>query len=253
MANELTKPESSRRTALERTIRQAGGAILAAGKALIEIRDTKLYRSTHKTFEAYCRDVWSWSKQRAYQLMGAAELVKALPAKSQPVVDSERKARALIKVPPGKLHEVVEHAAATGATTAKQIAAVVETVTQPELTDANGTPIPKELREDWLSATVIGKLIRSAGLAFKRVVDVELEHGDKYKQKHNLSDQMSKDIGDLVYEMSRCIPHAVCPFCEGKGKRCDKCHSRGWVSKQYWNQFVPAKFKKNAQPQKLSD
>ena len=42
---------------------------IEVGKALLAIRDAKLYRKTHKTFEAYCRDRWEMSRPRAYQLI----------------------------------------------------------------------------------------------------------------------------------------------------------------------------------------
>lgn len=38
---------------LERKVERA---FYEAGKALMEIRDRRLYRSTYKTFEEYCRD-----------------------------------------------------------------------------------------------------------------------------------------------------------------------------------------------------
>lgn len=42
------------------------------GEALLHIRDKRLYRSTHKTFEEYCRERWDFSRRRAYQLLDAA-------------------------------------------------------------------------------------------------------------------------------------------------------------------------------------
>lgn len=249
MTKELTKPETSRLSTLERTIRTGKNAFIAVGKALTEIRDSRLYREKYSTFETYCSDVWGWKKSRAYQIIGAAGLVKSLPEKSPPLVDnlSERAVRPLLKVPREKLHQVIDAAADSGATTAKEIQAVVDEVTAPELKDCLGTSVPEDLREDWIDATRIGEGIRKAGRAWKSLVDAYLNEGEKFRQKHALTEQMSKDIGDMISEMSRTIPYAVCPWCKGEGKRCEKCHSRGWVSKIYWNQFVPAKFKKKAQ------
>lgn len=34
------------------------GKFVECGNALAEIRDKRLYRGTHDTFEAYCYDVW---------------------------------------------------------------------------------------------------------------------------------------------------------------------------------------------------
>jgi hypothetical protein len=41
---------------------------------VIEIRDERLYRETHGTFERYCRDRWQFSRQRSHQFISAAAL-----------------------------------------------------------------------------------------------------------------------------------------------------------------------------------
>jgi hypothetical protein len=51
--DQLTEEEQSDRLYLERRVERA---FYEAGKALMELRDRRLYRSTHKTFEEYCRD-----------------------------------------------------------------------------------------------------------------------------------------------------------------------------------------------------
>ena len=47
-------------------------AFFEAGKALMELRDRRLYRSTHKTFEDYCRDRFGHNRRQSYLLMDAA-------------------------------------------------------------------------------------------------------------------------------------------------------------------------------------
>lgn len=44
----------------------------------LRIRDERLYRATHDTFEAYCRERWSMSRFRAQQLISAAGVVENL-------------------------------------------------------------------------------------------------------------------------------------------------------------------------------
>jgi hypothetical protein len=48
------------------------------GEALLEIRDSRLYRANFKTFEEYCRERWKMSKPQAYRLVDAAEVSKNL-------------------------------------------------------------------------------------------------------------------------------------------------------------------------------
>lgn len=51
--NLLSDPEKAERDSLERTVQQA---FFIAGKALKQLRDKRLYRETHATFESYVRD-----------------------------------------------------------------------------------------------------------------------------------------------------------------------------------------------------
>ncbi len=57
---------------LERKVERA---FYEAGKALKEIRDRHLYRSTHKTFEEYCADRFAFTRRRPYQLIDASIIV----------------------------------------------------------------------------------------------------------------------------------------------------------------------------------
>lgn len=58
------------------------------------VRDRRLYRATFGTFEGYCRERWGLSRKRSYDLMGAAETVKALsPIGDSPVPANEAQAR----------------------------------------------------------------------------------------------------------------------------------------------------------------
>ena len=54
----LSLTELSRREELEHIIQLGLGTFYYVGSALLEIRDSRLYRSTHATFEDYCRDRW---------------------------------------------------------------------------------------------------------------------------------------------------------------------------------------------------
>jgi hypothetical protein len=67
---ELTPEEERDRLHLERKVERA---FYEAGKALMELRDRRLYRSTHRTFEEYCRDRFGHSRQQSNYLIAAAE------------------------------------------------------------------------------------------------------------------------------------------------------------------------------------
>ena len=72
---ELTPDEERERLYLERKVERA---FYEAGKALQSLRDRRLYRSTHKTFEEYCRDRFGFERRHPYRLIDAADVVDNL-------------------------------------------------------------------------------------------------------------------------------------------------------------------------------
>ncbi|MEH2152792.1 hypothetical protein [Nostoc sp.] len=102
---ELTQEEQSDRLHLERKVERA---FFEAGKALIELRDRRLYRSTHKTFDEYCLDRFGYNRSRSYQLVDAAVVVDNLQ-KCPQIVDilptAEGQVRPMTKLEPQEQHE----------------------------------------------------------------------------------------------------------------------------------------------------
>ena len=72
---ELTEDEEKERHRLELKVERA---FVEAGTALRQLRDGRLYRSTHKTFEEYCRDRFGFSRAHPYRLIDAAAVVDNL-------------------------------------------------------------------------------------------------------------------------------------------------------------------------------
>jgi hypothetical protein len=72
---ELTEQEQRDRLHLERKVERA---FYEGGKALMELRDRRLYRSTHRTFEEYCKDRFGFERRHPYRLMEAAGVVDNL-------------------------------------------------------------------------------------------------------------------------------------------------------------------------------
>ena len=62
VVEELTEEEVADRHRLELKVERA---FYEAGAALRQLRSRKLYRSTHRTFEEYCRDRFGFSRQNA--------------------------------------------------------------------------------------------------------------------------------------------------------------------------------------------
>src|SRR5664280_2044388 len=58
---------------MDRAEKVANRAWIDFGQGLAEIRHQRLYRATHGTFEAYCKQRWTITDRRARQLMRGAE------------------------------------------------------------------------------------------------------------------------------------------------------------------------------------
>ena len=120
----LTTQEEGDRLHLERKVERA---FYEAGMALMQLRDRRLYRTTHATFEEYCRDRFGYTRRRPYQMIEAAliydnliekcaKILHILPTKEgqiQPLSQLEREEQpeawisaveeAGGKVPPGRI------------------------------------------------------------------------------------------------------------------------------------------------------
>lgn len=77
-AQGLTPSESYALHAHEQVIERGLATFHEVGTALLAIRDGRLYRSTHKTFEDYCQARWSMTHRRADQLIEASEVMRNL-------------------------------------------------------------------------------------------------------------------------------------------------------------------------------
>lgn len=132
-ATDLTTPEATRLGALETVIDRGMKTFVEVGNALAEIRDNRLYRATHRTFEEYCRERWGIKRSHAKRLMASAETTKNLApigATAIPCPANEAQVRPLTKLPPEEQPaawaEATENAQSEGRrVTAKDVEAVV--------------------------------------------------------------------------------------------------------------------------------
>jgi len=96
----LERAELARFKKLERTIEKGLKTFYEVGRALEEIRDTRLYRDSHVSFEAYCRDKWGMSKTHVNRQILAAQAVDTLEAAGEKMLDvKEAYVRPITKLP----------------------------------------------------------------------------------------------------------------------------------------------------------
>jgi hypothetical protein len=102
-----TNPDSepARLAELESIVERGLATFVEVGAALLEIRDSRLYHQTHKTFEDYCRERWEMSRQRAHQLIEASEVARNLSTVVDVSPTSERQVRPLAKLEPEQQRE----------------------------------------------------------------------------------------------------------------------------------------------------
>ena len=79
---------------LEGVISEGLQTFVEVGNAIREIRDSRLYRESHGTFEDYCRERWGWSRQYANKQVEAANTAEVLANGNQGFqIANERQAR----------------------------------------------------------------------------------------------------------------------------------------------------------------
>jgi hypothetical protein len=90
VTNILSYEEEHDRLHLEQKVERA---FYQAGKALEELHNRKLYRSTHRTFEEYCKDRFGFERRHPYRLIEAAgvvdNLIKMCPNGTQNELEAE--------------------------------------------------------------------------------------------------------------------------------------------------------------------
>ncbi len=94
----LTRPEKTAFAKHEATIERGLQTFVEVGQALAEIRDRRLYRQSHATFEAYCNERWGRGRRWANQLV-CASVAAVHVGKHVSQTPNARQAMALAKAP----------------------------------------------------------------------------------------------------------------------------------------------------------
>jgi phage N-6-adenine-methyltransferase len=118
----------------ERIVEKGMKAFVEMGEALRAIRESRLYRASHATFEEYCKDRWGMVYRYANNLISASEVVGVIgngSHGSQILPANERQARPLTKLPPEEQADAWNEAVEVSE--GKPTARVVEEVVQRRL------------------------------------------------------------------------------------------------------------------------
>ncbi len=157
--NALTQAEQGRLDNLEDTIERGLSTFVSVGLALGEIRDRRLYRESHATWEDYCRDRWHVTDRRVRQLMAAATVVKEIgeTGTNGSAPTTERQARELVPLTPEQRQEVWTEATSGGV---QPTAARLH-----ELANRTLAGLPPEAQQEALEQAEVAVLERQAAPA----------------------------------------------------------------------------------------
>lgn len=191
----LSNEEKASFNTYEEIIEKGLKTFIEVGNALFEIKNNKLYRESFTTFEAYCKDRWQLKRQRAYELMGAAEIVHQLSEnnlseisdKTNLLPSKESHANALAQIPVTLRFQVwrgvVEESLNTGkAITAKMITEQTELLAS-NLKEAQ---TPSEPTEEEIKEGILKKMRSKVSKA--KLDDIRVEISGKWLIKNSLVD-----------------------------------------------------------------
>lgn len=82
MSEAITIQESARLVELEDVIERGLSNFIKVGEALLEIRESRLYRTDYETFEDYCREEWQMSYWYATKTIASAAAIEDMLKKS---------------------------------------------------------------------------------------------------------------------------------------------------------------------------
>ncbi len=107
---QLDVTERARLQELESIVEHGLQTFYEVGKALDEIREQKLYRETHKSFETYCRDKWAIARQTAHRFIAAAQVIENLTPIGLKIPTKENQVRPLAGLSPELQLEIWQEA-----------------------------------------------------------------------------------------------------------------------------------------------
>ncbi|MCU0541041.1 MAG: MICOS complex subunit MIC60 [Oscillatoriaceae cyanobacterium Prado104] len=106
----LDVTERARLQELESIVKHGLQTFYEVGKALDEIREQRLYRETHKSFESYCRDKWDIARQTAHRFIAAAQVIENLTPIGVKIPTKEIQVRPLAGLSPELQLEIWQQA-----------------------------------------------------------------------------------------------------------------------------------------------
>ena len=176
--------QQDRLISLERLIARNQGLFYEIGKALSEIKETRLYKiALFENFETYTRARWDMGKSHAYRLIDAYLVVNNLSPIGDILPGNESQIRPLVQLKPFEQREVWKDFLNTGMeTTALNLKKFIAARKQPIGID-NTADLTEQISKEYMAAVQAmlkqvciaqndhwQKTSRSAGLLWNQVI-----------------------------------------------------------------------------------
>jgi hypothetical protein len=138
---------------LEKVIQEGQLAYVEVGKALQEIQKEKLYKKEYNTFEEYCEKRWGFSREAAYNYIGAAGVAENVHAHTQnpPSIAQAQLLRAL---DPDQQKEVAKRVDFAN-TTVKELKTKIDKVRAIDLPARAKVENTEKTLEQWLDEQIM--------------------------------------------------------------------------------------------------
>lgn len=230
----LVKSELAKHEAvIERGLRTT----IEVGLAMKAIRDNRLYAAEYDSFDSYIKNRWEYTRQRAYQLIEAAEvdanLSTIVGASDRP--QRETHLREVAKAPAAKQAEVVR----------KAVERAAEENRKPTARDYKkvvGELLLDNSEEESVEPVVVNDSVVDLALQNGKALSTIVELLQKAKRESKSIEEqpglevfvsreksIQRDIDAAIGAIQVTIPYAVCPRCNGQC--CVQCGNHGWVNK----------------------
>lgn len=216
----LTFEEQTRLAECETVIEKGLKTFVEVGNALLEIRDSKLYRQEFGTFEEYCRERWRMSIAQGKRLIAAAEVVQNLaPIGAIPTHESQ--VRPLAGLEPEQQREAWRIASeATANPTAafvEQVAATIERAITDAKRDMGQEINPVRVIDPehpnppfdgrWLELVgAIGRILRIEPFDTEAIVNQQIEMTDNMKRPAQSAQAARDRLDDYIGKLRERFP-----------------------------------------------
>ena len=235
----LSKNEIFQLATHEATIKSGLKSFIDVGRALAIIKDNKLYRNTHKTFNDYCSDRWKITPSTAYRNIKAANIADTLPVDA-PKPTSERQIRAMAGLPENQRSKIWVEAntrAAGRQVTSSDIDNAVKDYEDVVLSededgiivlDRAGHVVPEHLCELFCSDNTAVLLVSIQALRREIAEFVnDNKGGEAFYINLQEVDKHMRDVRDMLKAAQ---PYSICQSCNALDSDCDVCNGKGWVT-----------------------